>query len=219
VKAPVLGLHVPNLGAIVPNMGTNGVGLAKALFTKTQRRVLGLFFGNPGRSYYAKELMRLAGSGTGAVHRELEKLVEAGLVVVEKVGNQKHYQANRNSPIFDELHGIAVKTFGIADILLRILDPIAKKIKLALIFGSVARESDTAASDIDLLIVSHDLTYPDLFTLLAGAEERLSRSVNPLVFNPPEFQNRLNTDNAFIRRVTEQPVIFLIGSEDDLKRT
>lgn len=218
-EGPRFGLHYPNLGAIVPNMGTKNMSLAKALFTKTQRRVLGLLFGNPERIYYAKELMRLAGSGTGAVHRELEKLVEAGLVEVRKVGNQKHYQANRKSPIFDELHGIAVKTFGVADILRRALDPVSERIQLALIFGSVALGSDTADSDIDVLFVSGDLSYPDLLMIFSNVEHELGRAINPVIYNPAELQHKLKSDNAFLGRVLKQPVIFLIGSDDDLKRT
>lgn len=200
-------------------MGTNGNGLAKALFTKTQQRVLGLLFGNPDRSYYAKELVRLAGSGTGAVHRELEKLTEAGLLTVNNIGNQKHYQANRNSPIFEELHQIALKTFGIADILRRALEPVADRLEMALIFGSVARGTDTADSDIDLLIVSGSLSHPDLFRILTEAEQELGRTVSPAVYSPEELQSKLESDNAFFTRLLNQPIIFLVGSDDDLRRT
>ena len=200
-------------------MGTIGAGLSDALFTKTQQRVLGLLFGNPDRSYYANEIVRLAGSGIGAVHRELEKLAAAGIIDVRRVGNQKHYQANRQSPIFDELRGIAVKTFGIADVLRSFLEPFAERIRAALIYGSVAKESDTAGSDIDLMIVSGDLSYADLFTVLSEAEDKLGRSVQPTVYKPAEFQHKLKGDNAFLQRVMEQPVIYLIGSQDDLERT
>jgi predicted nucleotidyltransferase len=213
------GLQLPKLGAIVPNMGTIGVGLSDALFTKTQQRVLGLLFGNPDRSYYANEIVRLAGSGIGAVQRELGKLASAGIIEVRRVGNQKHYQANRQSPIFDELRGIAVKTFGIADVLRSFLEPFTERILAALIYGSVAKESDTAGSDIDLMIVSSDLSYADLFTVLSEAEDKLGRSVKPTVYKPAEFQRKLKGDNAFLQRVMEQPVIYLIGSQDDLERT
>ena len=110
--------------------------LSGALFAKTRRRLLGLLYGNPGRSYFANEIVRLADSGTGAVHRELATLEAAGLVTVSRVGNQKHYRANRASPIFEELRGIVVKTFGVADVLREVLAPLAAKIRAAFIYGS-----------------------------------------------------------------------------------
>jgi predicted nucleotidyltransferase len=213
------GLQLPKLGAIVPIMGTISVGLSDALFTKTQQRVLGLLFANPGRSFYSNEIVRLAASGTGAVQRELEKLTAAGIIEVRVVGNQKHYQANRQSPVFEELHGIAVKTFGIADILRNFLEPFKDRIQAALVYGSVAKGFDTADSDIDLMIVSGDLSYADLFTALSDAESKLGRSVKPTIYKPAELQRKLKGDNAFLLRVLEQPVIFLLGSHDDLKRT
>jgi predicted nucleotidyltransferase len=213
------GLQLPKLGAIVPNMGSITGGLSNALFTKTQQRVLGLLFGNPDRSFYANEIVRLAGSGIGAAQRELEKLSNAGIIEVKRVGNQKHYQANRRSPIFEELHGIAVKTFGVADILRRFLTPFADRIQTALVYGSVAKGSDTADSDIDLMIVSSDLTYHDLFASISEAENTLGRPVKPTVYKPAELQRKLNEGNAFLQRVLEQPVVFLIGSSSDFERT
>lgn len=212
-------MKLPILGAIVPNMGTHGVGLSDALFTKTRQRVLGLLFGNPDRSYYANEIVRLAGSGIGAVQRELERLSAAGIVEVKRVGNQKHYRANRQSPIFEELHGIAIKTFGLADVLRETLDPLKDRIQVALVYGSVAKGSDTATSDIDLMIVSGDLTYADLFHVLSGAENKLGRAVKPTIYKPAEFKGKLLGDNAFLKRVFEQSVIFLIGSRDDINGT
>jgi predicted nucleotidyltransferase len=200
-------------------MGSILSGLSDALFTRTQQRVLGLLFGNPDRSYYAKELVNLTGSGTGAVHRELKRLLEAGLIDVRKIGNQKHYQANRRSPIFQELRSIAVKTFGIADILLRCLEPFADRIQAAVIYGSIAKGNDTAHSDIDLLIVSNNLSYSDLFPSLSETENKLGRTVKPTVYKPAELHHKLREDNAFLNRLLEQPVIFLIGSDDVLKGT
>src|SRR5205807_6684818 len=131
----------------------------EALFGKTQRQVLGLLFADPERSYFANEIVRLAGSGSGAVHRELAVLEAAGLVSATRVGNQKHYRANRASPIFEELRGIVVKTFGVADVLRGALAPLAAKIRSAFIYGSVAKGNDTATSDIDLMVISDAVTY------------------------------------------------------------
>jgi predicted nucleotidyltransferase len=198
-------------------MGSTPRGLADALFSKTQRRVLGLLFVNPDRSYFANELVRLAESGIGAVHRELATLESAGLVNATRVGNQKHYQANRASPIFDELRGIALKTFGVAEVLREALKPLARRIRVAFIYGSLAKGSDTAASDIDLMVISDGVTYADLFGLASDAERQLGRKVNPTVYTPADVRQKLAAGNAFMSRVLAQPKIFVVGSADDLR--
>ena len=130
--------------------------VADALFTGTQQRVLALLFGQPGRSFFTKELIELAGSGSGSVQRELGRLQRSGLVTQTIVGNQKHYQANRDAPIFPELCGIVGKLLGTAEVLREVLTSLAEEITLALLYGSVAKRSDTARSDIDLLLVTVD---------------------------------------------------------------
>ena len=200
-------------------IGTPAAGLSEALFAKTQRRVLGLLFGNPDRSYFANEIVRLAKSGIGAVHRELATLEAAGLVTATRVGNQKHYQANRASPIFKELRGIVVKTFGVADVLREALAPLAGRIRAAFIYGSMAKGSDTAASDIDLMVVGDEVSYSDLFALATEAERRLGRKVNPTVFTSAELRRKIAAKNAFATRVLERPKVFVIGSENDLRES
>jgi len=120
-------------------MKDQSISLSDALFSKVQARVLGLLFGNPDRSFYANELFRLAGSGTGAGVRELAKLSASGLVTVHKIGNQKHYQANREAPIFEELRGIVLKTFGMADVLRHGLLPVVDKFLLRSFTGQLPR--------------------------------------------------------------------------------
>jgi hypothetical protein len=141
-------------------------GLGEVLFSKTQRQVLGLLFGNPDRSYYANEIVRLAGVGSGTVQRELEKLSVAGLLSVKRVGNQKHYQADRQSPIFEELYGIVLKTFGVGDVLRLAMAELAGQIKVAFVYGSVAKGTDKSHSDIDVMIISEKLTYEPLAKVL-----------------------------------------------------
>lgn len=194
-------------------------GIGAALFTKTQRQVLGLLFGNPDKSWYINEIVRRAEVGIGTVQRELEKLTAVGLLTVRKVGNQKHYQANPGSPIFQELRGIVLKTFGVADELRRALEPFAARITVAFVYGSVARGADTAASDIDLMIISGELSYPEVISALADAEARLGRSVNPTLYSPAEIRRKLADDNSFLKRVAGQEKIFLIGSDDDLPKS
>lgn len=193
-------------------------GLSDALFSKTQRRVLSLLFGNPDRSYFANEIVRLAQSGIGSVHRELATLEAAGLATVTRIGNQKHYQANRASPIFEELRGIVVKTFGVADVLRTALAPLSDRIELAFVYGSVAKGSDTALSDIDLMVVGDDIDYSGLFALATQAEQRLGRKVNPTIYTPAELRQKLTAKNAFATRVLAQPKLFVIGSEHDLPK-
>jgi hypothetical protein len=114
---------------IVPGMGRKTgsprIGLADALFGRVQQRVLCLLFGQPDRRFQSAELIRLAKGGTGAVHRQLGRLAAAGLVSTTRTGNQKHYQARRDSPVFEELHGLVVKTVGVVDPLRRALVPMA----------------------------------------------------------------------------------------------
>lgn len=188
-------------------------GIADALFTKVQQRVLAVLFGNPNRSFYANEMIALAGSGTGAVQRELARLEAAGLVTVTRVGNQKHYQANAAAPVFEELRGLVLKTSGLADVLRTALAPLAAKISAAFVYGSVAKGQDTAMSDIDLMVVSDCLSYADLFTVLEDATNRLGRTVNPTVYSLQELARRIQQDNAFVVRVLQQPKIWLLGDE------
>ena len=198
-------------------MGTIQSGLGDALFAGVQQRVLGALFGNPERSFYGNELLRLTGSGKGALKRELDRLVKAGLVTVRSVGNQKHYQANPEAPIFEELRGIAIKTFGIGDVLRGALLPLAKKIRTAFIYGSVARRADTTRSDIDLLVVSDSLGYQDLIKALQTAERGLGRKISPTLYSAVELAKKRSGKNAFVLRVLEQPKIFLIGSDRDFE--
>jgi len=198
-------------------MGNIQSGLGDALFAGVQQRVLGALFGNPERSFYGNELLRLTGSGKGALQRELDRLVKAGLVTVRSVGNQKHYQANPEAPIFEELRGIAVKTFGVGDVLRGALLPLAKKIRTAFIYGSVARRADTTRSDIDLLVVSDSLGYQDLIKALQTAERGLGRKISPTLYSAVELAKKRSGKNAFVLRVLEQPKIFLIGSDRDFE--
>jgi predicted nucleotidyltransferase len=192
------------------------IGPADALFSSTKQRVLAFLFGQPERSFYATELIGLVAAGSGAVQRELAKLAHSGLVTVTQVGRQKHYQANRTSPIFAELCAVAEKTVGLAEPLRESLGPLAKRITAALVFGSVARHKDTAVSDIDVLVVSDRLDHGDVAGALQGVEYRLARRINPTVFTTAEWRRKRKEGNAFVLRVLKQPKVFLIGSEEAL---
>jgi predicted nucleotidyltransferase len=209
------------MGIIKPNMGIKSAvpspqSLSDALFPGTKQRVLAILYGQPDRSFYANELIKLANSGSGAVQRELATLAGSGLVSVKQVGNQKHYQANANSPIFTELHAIVQKTVGLADPLRQTLQAISDKTVAAFVYGSVAKKTDTANSDIDLMVIADDLSYGALFTALENAGVTLGRPVNPTVLSRDEFHDRVANQESFLTRVMEQPKIWILGKEGDL---
>jgi predicted nucleotidyltransferase len=193
-----------------------GLSVADALFTGTQQRVLGLLFGQPARSFYATEVIGLAGMGSGAVQRELARLVQSGLVTVRSLGNQRHYQANPDSPLFAELCGIVLKTVGLAEPLREALQPLTGQIDAAFVYGSIAKGQGAAASDIDLMIISDTLTYGDTFAALEAVGARLGRPVNPTLLSRRDLARRLEENSAFVTRVLSQPKIWLIGGADVL---
>jgi len=213
------GIDCSHNGYYHAHMKDQSISLSDALFSKVQCRVLGLLFGNPDRSFYANELFRLAGSGTGAGVRELTKLSASGLVTVNKIGNQKHYQANREAPIFEELRGIVLKTFGMADVLRQGLLPMADKISVAFIYGSIAKASDTAKSDIDVMVIGDNIDYPGVYSALMPAEVPLGRKVSPAIYSKEDVVRKLKERNTFLTRIMAQPKIFLVGSEHDLPAT
>jgi predicted nucleotidyltransferase len=198
-----------------PKTRTAGSSLADVLFTPVQQRVLGLLFGQPERRFQSAELIRLADSGTGAAHRLLTRLADKGLVSVTRLGNQKHYQANRESAVFPELHGLIVKTSGLATPLERALKPLAKRIRAAFIYGSVAKRTDSANSDIDLMVIADDVDYADVFSALQRAEAQLGRTINPNVMSLAEWRRKLK-ESGFVKRIAGQPRLFVIGSDDEL---
>lgn len=205
---------------ILPDMGIKRArrrtGLADALFTPVQQRVLALLFGQPERRFQSGELIRLVEGGTGAVHRQLARLADAGLVTVTRSGNQKHYQARADSPVFSELHGLVIRTIAVAEPLRQALGPLARDIVAAFVYGSFAAGRDRAASDLDLMVVSDSLRHADLYEALQTAEPALARSVNPTLLAPREWRAKRAVADSFVARVASKPRLFVIGSDDDL---
>lgn len=185
--------------------------IGDALFTKTQQRVLSLLYGRPEQTFYLNEIVRLAAVGKGSVSRELEKLCAAGLLTVSRQGNQNHYQANANNPIFNELKAITQKTFGVVDIIKAALVPLLPQLSRAFIYGSVAQGTEHAGSDIDLMLVGDDISYSEVMDLLAPAEKQLGRTINPTLYTVAEFTDRKTNHQPFIQRVMEQPKLWLVG--------
>lgn len=211
---PILGIIIPNMG-IKAAISPQRTSFSDALFSGTKQRVLGILYGQPMRSFYANEVIGLAASGSGAVQRELATLTNSGLVTVKAVGNQKHYQANPDSPIFNELCAIVQKTIGLADPLRIALEPLASQIIAAFVYGSVAKKTDTASSDIDLMLLSDAISYGELFSALETVSAQLGRQVNPTILTHEELKKRQANQDSFLSRVMEQPKIWIIGRHND----
>lgn len=192
------------------------LSIAGALLTPVQMRVLGLVFGQPDRRFQSAELIRLAKSGTGAVHRQLGRLAAAGLVTVTSVGNQRFYQANAASPVFAELTAFVAKTVGLVEPLRRALAPLAPEIAAAFVYGSVAKGSDRAQSDVDLMVISDSLRHDQLYSALASAEGEIGRPVNPTVLAREAWRAKRAIADSFAARVAASAHIMVLGTEDDL---
>lgn len=190
--------------------------IADAVFTQTQQRVYALLFGQPNRRFFVTELIDLAGMGRGSVQRELAKLATVGLATPSRVGNRVYYQANRDSPIFEDLCAIVRKTIGIECVVKNALKPLTGKLSLAAIYGSVANRTDTAESDIDLLLVSDDLTLESVYSALHPAEKLLGRQFHPLLYKSREYRQRRSNRDGFLAHVLEGPKIVIVGSTDDV---
>jgi predicted nucleotidyltransferase len=178
--------------------------------------VLALLFGRPEESFYLREIVRATGGGKGAVERELRSLVEAGIITREKRGNLVFFRANPGCPIYPELRALMLKTAGLADVLREALAGVAG-ISLAFVFGSIAKGSFDARSDVDLLIVGN-ASFADISDALTTAERRLSREVTPTVYSQEEFGRKVKEAHHFLTRVLSEPMIMLVGSENDIER-
>lgn len=187
--------------------------MADALFGGTQQRVLGLLFGRPERSFYTNEIVTLVAAGKGVVQRELAKLARSELVTIKSAGNQRHFQANPNSPIYAELTGIARKTMGLVEPLRDALAPLAERIHAAFVFGSIAKREDAAGSDIDLMIVSDDLDYAAVYGALEALVPVLGRNINPTIYTKADLKRRIGRGDGFATRVLQQPKLWVIGDD------
>ena len=188
--------------------------IGDALFTTTQQQVLGLLYGQPQRSFYTKEILRLTGMGVATIKRELDRMLAAGILQMTRIGNQHHYQANPQCPIYAELVGIVKKTFGVAGVIRTALEPLAGSIEWAFIFGSVASGKESAASDIDLLIIG-SATFSDVVTVLYPVQESLGREVNPKIYRPEEWSRMQQSNDAFVRDIFTKPRMDVMGEKHE----
>ena len=187
------------------------MSIASSLFSDSQTRLLPWLFGQPERSYHLSELRRLTALGSASLQRELNRLEESQLVQSTRVGNLRCFQANAQSPVYAELVALTRKTMGAAPLLQQALQPMAANISTAFIFGSVAKSTDTANSDVDVLLVGDGLVLSDILQLLLPIETLLGRKINPTCYTPREYAKRLAAPDSFVNRILAQPTLPLIG--------
>lgn len=190
------------------------ISIADALFSRTKQAAIGVLFARPGQPVHLRELARLAGVSPPMMAKEMALMLRAGLVTEQRDGNRRLFSAHTGSPVFEELASIARKTAGVADVLRAALADVPG-IALAFVFGSVARGSAHAGSDIDLWVVGR-CDYGQLLGACAHAADQLGRPVNPVLYAPEELATKVREDNAFVAGVRQRPRIALIGSEHDI---
>jgi predicted nucleotidyltransferase len=192
--------------------------LGSLLFGEYRQRTLGLLLLNPESNFHVRELARLTGTSAGTLHKELTKLTSGGILIRKQIGNQVHYSANRNCPIFDDLANILRKTSGLVDVLAKALVALESKIKFAFVFGSVARGDQQTNSDVDVMIIG-SLSFSEVVQALHSTQTILQREINPVVYSQDEFIRRLENNDSFIKEVLAKPKLFIIGKENELSQS
>ena len=188
------------------------MSIATALFSDSQSRVLRWVFGQPARAFHLNELRRLTGLGSASLQRELNRLAVAGLVHTQRIGNLRCFQANPQSPVYGELVSLTRKTLGLEPLLREALLPLLPELKAAWIYGSVAKQTDTAQSDIDVMLIGENLPLARILEQLLPLEAQLGRKINPTCYSPADFDHRRADPDSFVNRVLALPVLPLIGS-------
>lgn len=186
------------------------------LFGKSRRAILALLFTHPDESFYLRKILRMTGVAPGAGQRELRSLSNAGIIKRSIQGNQVYYQANPSCPIFPELRSLIIKTAGIGDVLRSSLSPLADRIRLAVIYGSMARGNENKESDIDLLVVG-EVSFAEIVERLSSAQDILGREINPAVFSAGEFQKKVREGHHFLRSLINEKLIYVIGDAFKLR--
>ncbi len=190
--------------------------VAGALFGASRRAILALLYGRPDEAFYLREIARTAGLTPSSLQRDLATLTDAGIVERTRRGHQVYFRANRECPVFDELRGLVVKTFGVLDVLRDALAPLEPRVAIAFVYGSVARGEDRPGSDVDVLVVG-DVKFGEVVEALAASELRLGREVNPTVYPRHEFARKLRERDHFLATVVADKKLFLVGGENELR--
>jgi predicted nucleotidyltransferase len=178
--------------------------------------VLALLYSHPDESFYLRQIARITGAGMGALQRELKQLSEAGIIQRNEIGQQTFFKANADCPVFHELRNLIIKTFGVADVVRKALSPLADKIELAFIFGSIVSGEFKQSSDLDVMVIGK-IEFAEIVSALTPVQETLAREINPSVYPPEEFRSKLAGKHHFLKTVLNAPKIFLIGNENELE--
>ena len=198
-------------------MSPSASATSESLFGHTRSAVLSMLYGHADQAFYLRQLVRAVGTGHGALQRELKRLTEMGLIVRRSQGNQVLFQANAQSPIFPEIKSLITKTVGIHDVIRSSLTSLGTEIRIAFIYGSVARQQERANSDIDLMVIGN-APFGEVVSALGPAQRALGREINPTVFAVDEFRSKLASGNHFLRSVMKEKKLFVLGTENELAK-
>lgn len=191
------------------------MSLSDAIFSGRQARLFRWLFGQPERSFFLNELLRLTGLGSASLQQELKRLTGAGVVLSTRRGNLREFKANPASPLYPELVSLTRKTCGVQAVLTQALDPLRPRLAHAWIYGSVARQQDTSASDVDVMLVGADLSLSEVLEHLQEVEQTLGRKINPTCYTLKEFALRRAETDSFVNKVLAQPVVSLLHGDPD----
>ncbi len=183
------------------------------LFPKVRAEVLARLLLSD-KQWYGRELAQTTGMSHSTINTELKGLTAAGILVQERSGNRTYYKANPQSPLFPELRMLLIKTAGIADVLREALEPIRDKVRVAFIYGSIARGEERADSDVDLMVIG-DISFGEVVDCIYDTQKTLRREVNPSVFPVGEYKEKLAEGHHFITEVAEGMKLFLVGDTDE----
>ena len=191
--------------------------LAKLFGSKLRAKVLGWLFLHPDERYFVRQLKGLLDEDSTNISRELARLEKMGILTCQTEGRQKYYQVNPKCPVFSELEGLVRKTAGLADILRGVLKPLSRKIRVAFIYGSMAKGLAKSQSDVDLIVIGSS-TFAEVVNAITKAQHELGREVNPSTYPVDEFRQKVLAEHHFINTVLKEPKIFLIGDERELAK-
>lgn len=186
------------------------------LLPEYRQRVLGLLLLHPQTRYHVREIARLTNTAAGSLHRELSKLAKAQVLLRQVSGNQVYYQANINFLIFNELANILRKTSDLVGSLTNALTPLAERIEVAFVFGSMARGTESFGSDVDLMIIGK-ISFSEAVTALYNVQTIIGREINPRVYSRTEWKKLIKNKNAFIEEILSKQKLFIIGTVNDIE--
>lgn len=191
------------------------IKLLDALFPKTRQGILAALLGQPEKTWYVSELARRMGVPSSSLQRELQDLTQVGILKSHRQGRMAYYQANTDSPVYPDLRGLLLKTAGVVDVLADALKPLASKLELVFVYGSIASGTEQSDSDIDLMVVGK-VAPASLALPLRHAREQLGRAINPTIYTPAEFDQKRTAKDHFLSQVLARPRLVVLQKQHDL---